>query len=169
MCSLSDEEGYLLKAMGDEGIMEIVRENKFQEGCNRSERRLGTNGIGTPLVTGEPIQVFAEEHYYALHYQWVCSGAPIFDPHDKPLGVFCVTGLVEDTHFHTLGLVAAAAASITQQITMKRAYDVVERLQQRNRVIIETVPSGILLLNQELEIIRSTPGFRRFSACRKSK
>ena len=154
MCSLSDEEGYLLKAMGDEGIMEIARENKFQEGCNRSERRLGTNGIGTPLVTGEPVQIFAEEHYYALHYQWVCSGAPIFDPLGKPLGVFCVTGLVEDTHFHTLGLVAAAAASITQQIAMQQAYDAVERIQQRNRIIVETVPSGILLLNQALEIIQ---------------
>ncbi|CAK7051015.1 MAG: Acetoin dehydrogenase operon transcriptional activator AcoR [Desulfovibrio sp.] len=154
MCSLSDEEGYLLTAMGDEEIMEMARRNKFQEGCNRSERRLGTNGIGTPLVTGMPIQVFAEEHYYALHYQWVCSGAPIFDPHGKPLGVFCVTGLVEDTSFHTLGLVAAAAAAITQQFAMKQAYEAIERIQQRTKLIVETVSSGILLLNHELEVIQ---------------
>lgn len=154
LCSLSDEEGYMLKAMGDEEIMAMARANKLMEGCNRSERRLGTNGIGTPLVIHRPIQVFAEEHYYGLHHNWVCSGAPIFDPSGRPLGVFCVTGLVERVSFHTLGMVAAAAASITQQIAMTQAYDAIERMQQRGRVIVETVPSGILLCNSGLEIIQ---------------
>ena len=154
LCTLSDEEGYLLKAMGDAEIMEIARQNKFMEGCNRSERRLGTNGIGTPLVTHKPIQVFAEEHYYELHQQWVCSGAPIFDPSGKPLGVFCVTALYDKVSLHTLGLAAAAADSITQQFVMKQAYDAIEQIQQRMKVIVETVPSGILLCNQNLEVIQ---------------
>ncbi len=154
LCTLCDEEGYMLKAMGDAEIMEIARQNKFMEGCNRSERRLGTNGIGTPLVTHKPIQVFAEEHYYDLHHQWVCSGAPIFDASGRPLGVFCLTGLHENVSFHTLGLAVAAADSITQQLAMKRAYDAIERIQQRMQVIVETVPSGILLCNQNLEVIQ---------------
>lgn len=155
LCTLSDEEGYMLKAMGDEEIMKIARRNKFMEGCNRSERRLGTNGIGTPLVTHQPLQVFADEHYYELHYQWVCSGAPIFDPSGRPLGVFCLTGLYDKVSFHTLGLAVAAADSITQQIAMKQAYDAVERIQQRMKIIVETVPSGILLCNQDLVVIQS--------------
>ena len=155
LCTLSDEEGYLLKAMGDIEIMEIARQNKFVEGCNRSERRLGTNGIGTPLVTHKPVQVFAEEHYYELHQQWVCSGAPIFDPSGKPLGVFCVTALYDKVSLHTLGLAAAAADSITQQFVMKQAYDAIGQIQQRMKVIVETVPSGILLCNQDLEVIQS--------------
>ena len=155
MYTLCDEEGYMLKAMGDDEIMEVARKNKFMEGCNRHERRLGTNGIGTPLVTHEPIQVFAEEHFYELHYQWVCSGAPIFDPSGKPVGVFCVTGLFDKVSYHTLGLAAAAADSITQQIAMKQAYNAIERIQQRMKVIVETVPTGILLCNHDLEIIQS--------------
>lgn len=154
LCILSDEEGYMLKAMGDAEIMEIARQNKYVEGCNRSERRLGTNGIGTPLVTHLPIQVFADEHYYDLHYQWACSGAPIFDPSGRPLGVFCLTGLHEKVSWHTLGLAAAVADSITQQIAMKQAYDAIERIQQRMRIIVETVPSGILLCNQDLKVIQ---------------
>ena len=154
LCTLSDEEGYLLKAMGDSEIMKIALHNKFVEGCNRSERRLGTNGIGTPLVTHKPIQVFAEEHYYELHHQWVCSGAPILAPSGKPLGVFCVTALYDKVSLHTLGLAAAAADSISQQFAMKQAYDAIERIQQHMKVIVETVPSGILLCNHELEIIQ---------------
>lgn len=154
LCSLSDEGGYMLKAVGDDEIMALARANKLQEGCNRSERRLGTNGIGTPLVTHTPIQVFAEEHYYSLHYNWVCSGAPIFDPSGRPVGVFCVTGLIEHVSFHTLGLVAAAAASITQQIAMKQAYEAMDRMRQRAKIIVETVPSGILLCNSELDVVQ---------------
>lgn len=154
LCTLCDEEGYMLKAMGDAEIMRIARQNKFMEGCNRSERRLGTNGIGTPLVTHKPIQVFAEEHYYELHHQWVCSGAPIFDSAGRPLGVFCLTGLYDKISYHTLGLVVAAADSITQQIAMKQTYNAIDRIQQRMKIIVETVPSGILLCNQDLEIIQ---------------
>lgn len=155
MYTLCDEEGYMLKAMGDDEIMEVARKNKFMEGCNRNERRLGTNGIGTSLVTHEPIQVFAEEHYYELHYQWICSGAPIFDSTGRPVGVFCVTGLSGNVSYHTLGLAAAAADSITQQIAMKQVYDAVERIQQHMKIIVETVPSGILLCNQDLVVIQS--------------
>ena len=154
LCTLSDEEGYLLKAMGDSEIIETARQNKFMEGCNRNERRLGTNGIGTPLVTHKPIQVFAEEHYYELHHQWVCSGAPIFDPFGKPLGVFCLTALYDKVSLHTLGLAAAAADAITQQFAMKQAYDAIERIQQRMKIIVETVPSGILLCNHSLKVIQ---------------
>ncbi|MCC8195071.1 MAG: sigma 54-interacting transcriptional regulator [Deltaproteobacteria bacterium] len=154
LTTLSDEEGYMLKAMGDKEIMEIARKNKFMEGCNRSERRLGTNGIGTPLVTHRPIQVFAEEHYYELHHYWVCSGAPIFDPAGKAIGVFCVTGLFDKVSYHTLGLAAAAADSITQQLAMKQAYSAMVRTQQRMKVIVETVPSGILLCNRDMEILQ---------------
>ncbi len=151
---LADEEGYVLKTMGDAEISRQARENLLIDGCNRSEKRLGTNGIGTALAVGGPIQVFAEEHYYKLHTQWVCSGAPIFDPEGKVLGVFCLTGLSERVSYHTLGLAAAAAAGITQQITMQQAYDAIERIQRRAQVIVETVPSGILLLNKDLEIIQ---------------
>ncbi len=150
LSTLSDEEGYMLFAMGDDEIMEVARKNGFVEGCNRSERRLGTNGIGTPLVTRKPIQVFAEEHYYELHYNWVCSGAPIVDTTGKPIGVFCITALFEDVSFHTLGLAAAAADSISQQIAMKQAYDSITRIQQHTKTIVESVPSGIVLCNHDM-------------------
>jgi transcriptional regulator with PAS, ATPase and Fis domain len=153
LSTLADEEGYVLKAIGDEEIMVMARKNKLQEGCNRSERRLGTNGIGTTLVTGVPIQVFAEEHYYTLHQQWVCSGAPILDPVGRPLGVFCLTGLCEHVSFHTLGLAASAANSISGQFAMREAYEEISLIQQQTKIILETVPSGILFLNRDLEII----------------
>ena len=152
---LADEEGYVLKTLGDAEISQLAEENALVEGCNRSERRLGTNGIGTPLETGRPIQVFAEEHYFNLHHNWVCSGAPIFDPQGKPIGVFCLTGQRDQVSFHTLGIAFAAATAITQQLRMQQAYDAIERIHKRLGVIVETAPSGILLVNRELEITQT--------------
>jgi transcriptional regulator of acetoin/glycerol metabolism len=153
--TLSDEDGYVLKILGDPEILrKAAHDNGMVEGCNRSEHRIGTNGIGTALVIQEPIQVVAGEHYYPLHPHWVCSGAPIFDEEGSVIGSFCLTGLGDRVSFHTLGMAAAAASAITRQIKMQCAYDKLNRLQQRMGVIVETMPTGILLLNNELEILQ---------------
>ncbi|SBW07468.1 conserved hypothetical protein [uncultured delta proteobacterium] len=152
---LCDEEGYVLKTIGDDEIRAAAQKNLLVEGCNRSERRIGTNGIGTPLVTHTPIQVFGEEHFHSPHNNRVCSGAPIFGPGGVPIGVFCLTGRSETVSFHTLGLAVSVANDISQQIRMLQAYNTVDRLQKQAELIVETVPSGILLMNKDLEIIRT--------------
>lgn len=156
LSTLTDEGGYVLKTMGDPDILrKAARDNGMVEGCNRSERWIGTNGIGTTLITREPLQVVAGEHYYPLHPDWICSGAPIFDPEGNTIGVFCMTGLGQHVSFHTLGMAAAAAAAISQQVKMQRAYDTINRIQQRTRVIVETIPSGILLLDRHMKVVQS--------------
>jgi len=145
---ISDEKGYVLKAIGDKGIMELAKKNMLVEGCNRSERKLGTNAIGTPLETGKPIQVFGKEHYYSPHSDWVCSGAPIFNPDAKTIGVFCIIGPNEKVSFHTLGMAAASAEAITRQLKMKAAQDVIEQTQKNLRSIIEHIPSSLFLLDR---------------------
>src|SRR5699024_2594830 len=64
---LTDEEGYVLKIIGDEDIFTQARaqENILIEGANRNEEYIGTNGIGISLLKDIPIQVWADEHYYA--------------------------------------------------------------------------------------------------------
>ena len=61
---LSDKHGIILKMLGDSGIMDIAQHQElpFTEGSNRSEHALGTNGIGTPLITRKPIQLCGFEH-----------------------------------------------------------------------------------------------------------
>lgn len=152
---LADREGYVLKTMGDREIMRLAELNGLVEGCNRAEDRLGTNGIGTALATGKPVQVFAGEHYYTLHTNWVCSGAPIFDHDDSLVGAFCLTGLSEKVSFHTLGMAAAAAAAISQQIKMLRVNEDLKRVAERTRIIVETIPSGVFLLNRRMEVVQS--------------
>ena len=149
---LSDEEGYLLFEEGDPGIMEIARKGGLVKGACRSERRLGTNGIGTVLVNREPLQVFGPEHYYQVHGGWVCSGAPIFLPDGSLGGAICLSGMADMVNDHTLGMVVAAAGAITRELKLRTAYDELELSWKNLDIIIETVPTAICLLDEELRV-----------------
>ncbi len=150
---LSDEEGYLLYVQGDTKICEIARQNGLVKGGCRSERRLGTNGIGTVIATKQPLQVFAAEHYYEVHTEWACSGAPIFLPDGRIGGVVCLSGMAQQVNYHTLGMVVAAADAISRQLKLKEAYDELAMARQNLDVIIETVPTAIFLLDRSLRIV----------------
>lgn len=155
MILLTDEEGVVLYLRGDPGIIKQARANGLVVGCNRNESRLGTNGIGTPLVTEEPIQVFGEEHYYPLHYDWVCSGAPIFYPNGSVAGVFCITGTVERSSTHTLGMAVTAADAVYHQLTMQQTYRELEQAKKNVETMIEAWPSGFFLLNRDWKIVQT--------------
>lgn len=150
---LSDEEGYLLYVRGDQEISEIAQQNGLVRGACRSEDRLGTNGIGTVIATKAPLQVFAGEHYYKVHSDWACSGAPIYLPDGSVGGTICLSGMAHQVNYHTLGMVVAAADAISRQLKLKAAYDELALARRNLDVIIETVPTAICLLDQELNII----------------
>lgn len=138
----------VLESIGDENIVRRSAENGLVNGCNQSEQRLGTNGIGTTLEGRKAIQVDGNEHYYSLHNNWVCSGAPIFYPDGTLAGAFCLTGVREKVSLHTLGMAVSTADAITRQLRMQSTYDELEAVQKNLSIIIETVPAAILLLDE---------------------
>ncbi|MCD8138460.1 MAG: sigma 54-interacting transcriptional regulator [Planctomycetaceae bacterium] len=152
LTTLSDEEGYVLRLLGDPDITALAAKNALVEGCNRSERRIGTNAIGTPLETGRPIQVFGSEHFYDPHVVWVCSGAPIFDARGAITGSICIIGTYDKVSFHTLGMAAAAAEAITRQLKMKAAYDTIDAIRSRMDVMLENMQNGVLLLDKHMVV-----------------
>ncbi|MBS4959907.1 MAG: sigma 54-interacting transcriptional regulator [Clostridiales bacterium] len=149
---LADEDGYVLKILGDSDIKAITDENRLVEGCNRSEEKLGTNAIGTCLYLKEPIQIWAGEHYYVHHRDKTCSGAPIFDTDGKLIGAVCLTGIYDKAHFHTLGMAVAASSAISKQLELKDAYNKILNVKNKLDVILETIPSGVILINRKYKI-----------------
>ncbi len=154
---VTDEDGYILQITGDEDVRSLVAEGGMVVGCNRSERRMGTNGLGTPLETGKPIQVFSEEHYFGPSRKWGCSGAPVFSPGGKIAGVFCLISAYEKVLSQNLAFAVSVAENILRQMKMKEAYNELSSTQRNLNVIIEAWPFGILLLNQKLKVIQANP------------
>ncbi len=157
---LADKDGYILDLIGDHDIIERGRSySKLVVGANRSEQYAGTNAIGTGLFLKKPIQMWGEEHYVKPHKDYSCSSAPIFDTEGQLLGCLNITGRAHAIHLHTLGMVISAVDGISNQLRLMTAYMELEKVSSQRNRIIETMASGLVLLNSEYEIIQVNSKF----------
>ena len=142
---LADQDGYILEAHGDEAAFEFGKLSNFIVEACWAEELLGTNGVGTPLVTGEPIQVIGPQHWSLAAQNATCSGAPIRDPLGQIIGCLNMTGSYRKAHPHTLGMVISTASSIEKQM----------RLQQESNfkeAIMESLSEGVVVLDKNNRI-----------------
>ncbi len=148
---LTDEEGYVLKIIGDEDIFTQAQaqENILIEGANRSEKYIGTNGIGISICKDIPIQVWADEHYYAPHRNWACSAAPIHDLNGNIIGCLNLSGPWDKAHPHSLGMVVAGVKAIEQQMQIKNAYNQIQIYNSQLNSIINSIPYGTICFNND--------------------
>ena len=114
---LTDSTGVVLEVVGDPATKDRGCDINLSLGGSWNEADVGTNGIGTAIATGDPVQVHASEHFCEGIKQWTCAAAPIRDPRDKSLlGVLDISG--PDISFcqHNLALVTTAAHQIESVI-----------------------------------------------------
>ena len=110
MLVISDAVGVLMWMEGHHRVVEDTHDMHLVRGADWSERRAGTNALGTAIAVDHPVQIFSAEHYNRVVHPWQCSGAPIHDPATREiLGVVDLTGHLRTAHPHTLALVTAAA------------------------------------------------------------
>lgn len=152
---LCDENGLLLEMIGDETTLEEAKLIRFQEGADWSEEAMGTNAIGTSIIEGHPLQVYAHEHYSQLCQRWTCSAAPIFGPNGKLIGVLNMSGPFEKVHPHTLGMVVSAAKAVENLLKLQEKTRKNELMKSYLEATIDTLTSGILLVNQQGKIIQA--------------
>lgn len=107
----------------------------------------------------KPIQMWGEEHYVKPHKDYSCSSAPIFDTEGRLLGCLNITGRAHAIHLHTLGMVISAVDGISNQLRLMTAYMELEKVSNQRNRIIETMASGLVLLNSEYEIIQVNSKF----------
>jgi hypothetical protein len=107
---VTDDEGRVLWRLGSAGVRRMADALGFVGGSAWTEGNVGTNAIGTSLVTGEPVQIRGAEHYVESHTRWGCAAAPLRDPWTgRTLGILDVSGPSRGLHPAELGLVTMAA------------------------------------------------------------
>jgi transcriptional regulator of acetoin/glycerol metabolism len=74
-----DPAGRVLWREGGAAVRRRADALGFVEGSAWDESSVGTNAIGTSLVVGRPVHVFAAEHYAESHQPWTCAAAPPVD------------------------------------------------------------------------------------------
>jgi PAS domain S-box-containing protein len=144
---VTDPSGLTLYLGGPEWLKARAAEMNLVEGARCSETVNGTNGVGTALATGQPVQVFAFEHFSHHHREWVCSGAPIHDPvSGRLVGVIDLSSPWRIAHPRSLELVTSAART-TEQCLLDRRRDHDARL--RRRYGDRATKTSDLLVNRE--------------------
>ena len=76
---LADAEGVCVDFFGDRNFEEDLRNAGLHLGFKWTEDLAGTNGVGSCLVTGEPVTIHQDDHFSLTHTPLSCTAAPIYD------------------------------------------------------------------------------------------
>ncbi|MEJ6396161.1 sigma-54-dependent Fis family transcriptional regulator [Gymnodinialimonas sp. 2305UL16-5] len=76
---LADDEGVCVDFFGDRNFEDDLRAAGLYMGYKWTEDLAGTNGVGSCLVTGEPVTIHQGDHFSLTHTPLSCTAAPIFD------------------------------------------------------------------------------------------
>lgn len=114
---VADAGGRVLWRSGAPRVLHRADRLGFVEGADWAENSVGTNAIGTALMSGRAVQVFSAEHFVRSHHAWTCAGAPIRDPRTgSVLGVVDVSGPAATIHPTTVALVDVVAKLAESQL-----------------------------------------------------
>src|ERR1700683_4805003 len=118
---LTDRDGVILSYVGDPGFSATARRCGFREGVMWSEREMGTNGMGTCLMTQRSVVIHRTDHFLAQNTQLTCSAAPIFDMRGQLLAALDISGASSNHQSHTLALVELAAQNVENRTLLSAA------------------------------------------------
>ncbi len=141
---LTDGEGCILNAIGDEKILSEAFELKMIPGAYMNEESIGTNAMAIVIKTGKPVQLSGEDHYIKAYHRWTCSGAPIKDQQGDLVGVLNLTGYTEQVHPHTLGMIIAASNAIEEMIKVEEFHKLQNTNNKHIKTIFNSMPVAII-------------------------
>lgn len=144
---VADADGRLLWREGHSSILRKADRLGFAVGADWDEAVVGTNGVGTALVTRRPVQVFSAEHFVSSHHDWTCAGAPVRDPRDgRLLGVVDVSGPLATMHPATLAWVSSVARLAERELRL-RHLESLERLRMVAAPLLARLPGRALAVD----------------------
>src|SRR5690348_10128201 len=119
---ITDAQGMILWREGSAEVKRQADRIALSEGAVWSEDQIGTNGMGTSLAVGEPVQIHSAEHLVRRIHEWTCAAAPVHDPDTgKLLGAVDVSGPLRTVHPAMVALVTAAAQLAEGQLKVRMA------------------------------------------------
>jgi transcriptional regulator of acetoin/glycerol metabolism len=153
MVVLSDADGTIIHALGDQDFMSKAQRVALQPGVSWREDVSGTNAIGTALIEKNPIFVMGGEHYLEENAFLNCSASPILDPHGSVIGVLDLSGDHRQPQEHTMALVRMSALMIENRLfNANFATDVTIRFHTRPE-FIGTLWEGIAVFSPDGKLL----------------
>jgi len=120
---LVDTAGVILHMVAAPDFSSEMGQVGFCVGAIWSEAAVGTNGMGTCLVVGEPVAVRQQDHFFGAYTSLTCSAVPIFDPDGALVAVLDVTSRSQLMQQHSLVLLSMTAQMIENRLLDLRFRD----------------------------------------------
>lgn len=121
LVAVGDARARLLWVEGSPSLAAAAERIGFTEGAVWTEEAAGTNAPGTALALGQPLQIYAGEHFSRPVHPWSCSAAPVRDPDTGSIiGVLDLTGGDHIAAPHALALVRATVAAAEAELRLLR-------------------------------------------------
>lgn len=153
MVILTDNEGVILRSMGDQSFITEAQRVSLSPGASWSEAERGTNAIGTALIEQSAISVQGAEHFMSNHHTLSCSAVPIFGAKNELLATLDVSNDYQMPQQHTLALVKMAAQMIENRL-FRASYEAEVALHFHSRPeFIGTLWEGIAMFGADGQFI----------------
>src|SRR5215207_6369601 len=152
---LTDNSGLVLARLtaGDE-LERYLDRVQLAPGFSYAEKFVGTNGIGTALEGGRPMQVFGHEHYAEHLETLACAGVPIHHPiSGKTVGAVDLTCWRKDAGSLLMTLAKSTAEQIRQALLVDAGTRELElfheylRVCRRTTGIVFALDSDVAMMN----------------------
>ncbi len=154
---LTDRDGFIIHIMGEGYIKDLCTWAGLVPGQFWTDETVGTTAPSEALISGQPVQVVAEEHWNELAKGCTCAAAPIRGIDDEIIGVLDITALYEEAgaHLHTFGMAIAAAKAIETAMKLQATSDQLNKANKFLTSAIQSIPEGLILLNRDLKVINA--------------
>ncbi|MGN7470641.1 PAS domain S-box protein [Brevibacillus sp. SAFN-007a] len=157
LATFCNAAGDIVHLDGQRSLMLKAEDMNFVVGASWAENRAGTNAIGTSLVTGRPVQVFAGEHFCQEVQKWTCAAAPIRDPATgEILGVFNLTGLWRVNHPYALSVVISAKQAVERDLRHQLERERFRLAERFAQLATTPVSSPLLVLDRGGQVIHAS-------------
>jgi len=154
---LTDARGVILYNHVESALRERFRAAGLWDGANWSERRQGTNGIGTCIVEQRPVVIHCADHFAVRHSGLSCSAAPIRNAAGELLAVLDASSVqCEGTRagqMHTVALVSMSARLIEKSLFVN-AYRESRMLRFHGRPeFVGLIHDGVIAFDENDQIV----------------
>ena len=144
----------LMRIDGARSIGRLLDRVSLAPGFDYREAEIGTNGVGTVLESGQPVQIEGAEHFHDRFQPFACSGAPIRDPFSGRIaGVVDLSCLSEHSSPLLASVVRSAASEIELNLFRDRSarqhalFDAFVRADARGGTALLATGSAMSLAN----------------------
>jgi transcriptional regulator of acetoin/glycerol metabolism len=147
--AFADAEARLLDVIGDPALRDELEAIGWTPGTCWSEERAGTNGLALALVESFPAHVAGDDHYLAILAPYCTTAAPVYDSTGGLIGALVAVSPASQGHPHTLGMMSAAASSLSAELRMNLWLGSANGLLAEMNAILQTLSEGIMLLQSD--------------------